>query len=609
MMAGTRFLRPVLAAALLLAPLPGLAQEHGELVGRRPTPHPTAHRPAVPGPNGLVTSGHPLASMAGLRILMQGGNAADASVAVLATLHVVRPQMSGIGGNGFLTIYDKGSDRVHNLSAAGAAPLALDAAALTPDDLNAGTKAGVVPGLFGGWIALLQRFGTLSLAQVLEPAIAYAEKGHPLEPSVASAIRGAADDFRRHPTSARVFMPEGRVPAAGETFRMPDLARTLRRLAEAERHALARGASREDALQAAFDLFYKGDIAREMAQFYQDNGGDFTLEDFARYEPSWAEPVRTTYKGYEIVTSPPTSRGGLEVAMQLNLVEAFDLKAMGHNSPEALHLITEAIKVAKADVYEYVADPAFSPVPMAQMVSKAYAEQRRALIDPARAIAYPEHGDIPVAAGSRPPGGGVTFPEDAWEGSTTSFSVADRFGNVISGTPTHGGTFGTRVVVGNTGILFNNGTRIGSTAPYPDHINYPRGGQIPILNNSPTLVFRDGAFHLAVASPGGETIGQTQFQVLLNVLEFGMGIQEAIEAPRISLDADPNFYRTGSAITIRAESRIAQETLDRLGAMGHRVQLAPGFSLGSNSGIIRDPLTGAILAGADPRRVDYAVGW
>lgn len=533
MMAGTGVLRPMLAAALVLAPLPGLAQEHGELVGRRPTPHPAAHRPAVPGPNGAVTSGHPLASMSGLRILMQGGNAADASVAVLATLHVVRPQMSGIGGNGFLTIYDKSSDRVHNLGAAGAAPLALDAASLTPAELNSGIKAGVVPGLFGGWIGLLQRFGTLSLAQVLEPAIAYAENGHPLEPSVAA----------------------------------------------------------------------------EMAQFYRENGGDFTLEDFARYEPSWAEPVRTTYRGYEIYTSPPTSRGGLEVAMQLNLVEGFDLKAMGHNSPEALHLIAEAIKVAKADVYEYVADPAFSPVPVAQMVDNGYAARRRALIDPARAIAYPEHGDLQVRTGARPPAGEVTFPEDAWEGSTTSFSVADRFGNVISGTPTHGGGFGTGVVVGNAGILFNNGTRIGSTAPYPDHINYPRGGQIPILNNSPTLVFRDGAFHLAVASPGGETIGQTQFQVLLNVLEFGMGIQEAIEAPRITLDADPNFYRAGSAITIRAESRIAQETLDRLGAMGHRVQLAPEYSLGSNSGIIRDPMTGAILAGADPRRVDYAVGW
>jgi gamma-glutamyltranspeptidase / glutathione hydrolase len=608
MKVGTRVLS-LLAAALLLAPSLALGQEHGELEGVRPTPHPAAHRPAVPGPNGVVTSGHPLASVSGLQLLMKGGNAADASVAVLATLHVVRPQMSGIGGNGFLTIYDRASDQVHNLSAAGAAARALDPSTLTADQLDTGIKAGVVPGLFGGWIALLQRFGTLSLAEVLEPAIGYAENGHPLEPSVAAAIRGAEADFREHPSSSGVFLPGGRLPQAGETFRMPDLARTMRRLVAAEQEALAGGANRNDALQAAFDLFYRGEIAREMAAFYRENGGDFREEDFAAYQPLWTDPIRTTFRGYDIHTSPPTSRGGLEVAMQLNLVEGFDLKALGHNSPQALHLIAEAIKVAKSDIYEHVADPTISPVPVAAMLDKDYAARRRALIDPARAMAYPEPGDLPVRTGFVTPAGEVPLPEEAWEGSTTSFSVADRDGNVIAGTPTHGGGFGTRVVVGNTGILFNNGTRVGSTSPYPGHVNYPRGGQVPILNNSPTLVFRDGVFRLAIASPGGETIGQTQFQVLLNVLEFGMGLQEAIEAPRISLDADPNFYRPGSTITIRAESRIPQETLDRLEAMGHALRLAPGFSLGANSGIIRDPVTGAVLAGADPRRPDYAIGW
>jgi len=622
-MAGSPFRSGVLAALLLLLAAPGFhpaptlvpaplqlhAQEHGELEGQRPTPHPAAHRPAVPGPNGVVTSGHPLASTSGLQVLMRGGNAADASVAVLATLHVTRPQMSGIGGNGFFTIYDRDTDRVYNLSAVGAAALALDASSLTPAELDVGMKAGVVPGLFGGWIALLQRFGTLSLREVLEPAIGYAENGHPLEPAVAAAIRGAAADFRRYPSSARVFLPEGRVPEAGENFRMPDLARTMRRLVEAEATALARGASREEALQAAFDLFYQGELAREMATFFQENGGDFTAHDLARYEPSWAEPVHTTFRGFDVYSSPPTSRGGLEVAMQLNLVEGFDLKGMGHNSPEALHLIAEAIKVAKADIYAFVADPAFHPQPIAQMVAKDYADRRRGLIDPARAMAYPSHGPIEAAAGAPPLAGAVALAEAAWDGSTTSFSVADRFGNVISGTPTHGGSFGTRVVVGNTGILFNNGTRIGSTSPYPDHINYPRGGQIPILNNSPTLVLRDGRFHMAIASPGGETIGQTQFQVLLNTLEFGMEIQEAIEAPRIILNADPNFYREGSEITIRAESRIPQGVLDRLGTLGHRVELAPGFSLGANSGITLHPVTGALLAGADPRRPDYAVGY
>lgn len=596
------------ALAHLAVPVASGAQEFGELRGRAATPDIPAHRPPVPGPNGLVTSGHSLASMSGLQMLMRGGNAADAAVAVLATLHVVRPQMSGIGGNGFFTIYDKKTDRVYSLGATGAAPRALNAAALTPEQLDRGIKAGVGPGLFGGWIEMLERFGTMSLAQVLQPAIDYAEKGHPLEASVAQGIRANEARFREFPSTARVFLPNGRVPVAGELFKMPDLANTMRRLVEAEQTALQQGKNRSEALRAAFDRFYKGDIAREMAEFYQANGGDFTYEDFASYRPVWDEPVHTTYRGYDVYSSPPTSRGGLEVVMQLNLVEPYELRKLGHNSPEALHRVAEAIKVAKSDIYRYVADPKFATVPVDHLSSKVYADQRRALIDANRAIAFPSPGSIPVAP-SRAPRGGRALPEASWAGSTTDLSIADRFGNVIAGTPTHGGLFGTGVIVGNTGILFNNGTRVGSTAPYPDHINYPRGGQIPILNNSPTLVFRDGKFVMAIASPGGETIGQTQFQVLLNVLEFDMGIQEAVEAPRIVLDAEPNFYRAGSEITVQAESRIPAEVLQALGTLGHQVRPVPGYSLGSNSGILFDLRTGAMLAGADPRRTDYAVGY
>ncbi len=312
-----------------------------------------AHRPAVPGPNGLVTAGHPLASMAGLRTLMAGGNAADAAVATLATLNIVRPQMSGMAGNGFVTLYDRVSDRVYSLGATGAAPLAIDPASRAAEELNKGIHAGVVPGLFGGWIALLDRFGTMSLAQALAPAIDYAENGHPIEASVVAAIESHKELFESFASSRRMFLPRGRVPEPGETFRMPDLANTLRKVVEAEQSALAAGKTRSEALQAAFDRFYRGDIAEEMARFYRENGGDFTMEDFARYEPIWAEPLHTTYRGYDIYTSPPTSRGGLEVTMQLNLVEGFDLRGLGAGSAETIHLLSEAIKVAKADVYAY----------------------------------------------------------------------------------------------------------------------------------------------------------------------------------------------------------------------------------------------------------------
>ena len=194
-------------------------------------------------------------------------------------------------------------------------------------------------------------------------------------------------------------------------------------------------------------------------------------------------------------------------------------------------------------------------------------------------------------------------------GGTTSFTVADSFGNVISATPTHGGGFGTGVVVGNTGLLFNNGTRIGSTSPYPDDVNYVRGGQIPLLNNSPVIVMRDGEFVLGIGTPGGETIGQTQFQTVLNVLEFGMSIQEAVAAPRFVLTAEPNFYLPGAEIVLNLENRISPATAGALSAMGHNVELSAPYSLGSNQGILRNAETGTMSAGADPRRAAYAVGW
>ena len=585
-------------------------------VARAPIEHVSdgleAHRPAVSGPNGLVTAAHPLASIAGIRVLMQGGNAADAAVAILATLNQVEPMMSGIGGNGFMTVYDKASDRVYSLNATGAAPKSLDASELTADDLARGLKAGVTPGLFGGWIALLDRFGTMTLGEVLELSVDYAERGHPLDPFVAGSIDEHRALLGAYETTAPVLFPDGEPPLAGTVFAYPDLARTLRRLVEAEDSALANGQSRTQALQAAFDRFYSGDIAREMARFYRENDGLFTREDFASYEPAWTEPVRTTYRGYDVYSSPPTSRGGLEVTMQLNLIEGFDLASHPHNSADALHLIAESIKVAKADIYHFVADPDATDVPTEGMLSKGYASTRRALIAPGQAMEYPDHGSPAEAQMTRSFGGGdfvKVASERSYPGSTSSFSVADRFGNVVVSTPTLGSQWGTGVVVGTTGIIFNNGTRHGSTSPYPDDVNYARGGQIPVLNNSPIVVMKDGAFYLTLGTPGGETIGQTQFQVLLNVLDYGMEIQEAIEAPRMSLVAEPNFYRPGSEVTVRLESRISPDVVTRLRAMGHAVVTAPEYSMGNMQGILANPMTQTLTAGADPRRMMYAVGW
>ena len=569
-----------------------------------------AHRPAVAGPNGLVSAGHPLASIAGIRVLMQGGSAADAAVAILATLNQVEPMMSGIGGNGFVTVYDQQSDQVYSLNATGAAPRALDATTLDPKDLARGTKAGVVPGLFGGWIVLLERFGTMSLGDVLELAIDYAEHGHPLDPFVTDSIDRHRDLFTLPASPLAMFLREGEPPPAGTLVTFPDLARTLRKLVEAEDSARANGRSRTESLRAAFDRFYKGDIARQMVRFYEENGGIFSREDFADYEPVWTDPVHTIYRGYDIYSSPPTSRGGLEVAMQLNVVEGFDVGELGHNSAEALHLVVESIKLAKADVYRFVADPATTDVPVAGLLSETYAGSRRAQIDPAAAMAFPPSGTPPGAVDAQQASVPSSVrPDRAYPGSTSSFSVADRYGNVVVSTPTLGSEWGTGVSIGDTGIVFNNGTRHGSTSPYPDHVNYARGGQIPVLNNAPTIVMKDGAFFVALGTPGGETIGQTQFQVLLNIIDYGMGIQQAIEAPRIALDAEPTFYRPGADVTVRIEGRIASHVIADLEAKGHVTAQTGAYSLGGMQGILADPTTKTLAAGADPRRMMYAVGW
>ena len=576
------------------------------------------YRPSVPGTHGLVTSGHPLASTAGMRVLLKGGNAVDASIAVLSTLNVVRPQMSGAGGNGFLTIYEKSSGRVYSLNATGAAPKALRATDVKAEELNKGIKSGVVPGLLGGWIVALERFGSLGLGELLAPAIDYAAAGHPIEESVTHSIADHEALFRKFPSSRNMFLPHGRVPFPDEMHRMSGLASTFRKLAEAERNALQRGKSRGEALRAAFDRFYKGDIGRDMVQFYRDNGGLFSAEDLNDYEPIWADPVHVNYRGYDVYTSPPTSRGGLEVTLQLNLIEGFDVKKMGHNSAEALHLIAECIKLAKADVYRFVADPRTAHIPVAGLLSKEYAARRRRLIRPSMAMVYPAAGipENPATAVQRgnpqlpASHGRARFPERiSGPGHTDSFSVIDPWGNVVACTPTHGSAFGTGVVVGNTGLTFNNGTRIGSTSPYPGHVNYVNGGQIPLLNNSPIIVLKDGQFVLALGTPGGETIGQTQFQALLNVLDFGMSIQEAVAAPRTALVADPNFYKAGSLVKIQVEERIAKSEIDKLLQLGHQIEPVSGYELGSMQGILVDLEKGTMAAGADPRRVAYAVGW
>jgi gamma-glutamyltranspeptidase/glutathione hydrolase len=601
---------------LLFAQLPLAAQDpdEGSARGRNIA----AYRPAVPGVHGLVAAGHPLAAMAGLRVLMNGGNAVDAAVAVGATLNMMEPQMNGVGGNGFMTIFDKKSGKVYSLAMAGAAPKAIKGDDMTPETLDWGINAGIVPGNFGGYLTALDRFGTKSIAQVFESAIDYAENGYPIDVSLANGIARAQKRLSQFPTTAKLFLPDGRPIKTGELFRNPGLASTLRKAVEAEQEALKKKRSRSEAIQAAFDRFYKGDIAQEFDRFFKENNGAMTAADLAAYHPSWSEPLHITYRGYDVYSNPATSRGGFELEMALNLVEPYDLGKLGAGSAEALHLLIEAIKVSKADIYHYVGDPKFTHTPVEGLLSKAFADSRRKLIEPGKAMDYPGWGDAAKFQNSstlamvRPPANARPFAENyEMERDTTSFSIVDQYGNAVACTPTLGGGFGGGVVVGNTGLLLNNGIRLGSTSPYPDNVNYVRGGQIPLLNNSPSIVLKDGKVAVVFGTPGGETIGQTEFQMLVNLLDFHLPVQQAVEAPRFALDAKPNFYKPGSAITVTIENRVSKASLDTLKSWGHHLDVTSDFTaaVGGMQAIVIDLNKGTMFAGADPRRTGYAVGY
>ena len=545
-------------------------------------------------------------------MLLRGGNAFDAAAAVGAMIALGEPEMNGIGGNGFATLYDKKSGKVMSVAMTGAAPKGLKPAEMTPQTLDTGVNAGIVPGNLGGYLSLLDRLGTLSVADVFAPAIEYAERGYPIDPMLAADINRGKANLSKYPTTAKIYLPGGEPLRAGDLLRNPDYADTLRKLVEAEQQAQARGASRSAAIRAAFDRFYKGDIAQEFDRFFRENGGVMRASDLAAYEPQWNEPLHTTYRGFDVYSNPSTSRGGFEVLMQANLVEGFDLRALGFGSAKALHAQIEAIKVAKSDIYRYVADPKFTLVPTAGMLAKDYAERRRALIDMAKAGAYPDPGTPAGAAATAGQAAGGKPFDDGYDDElhTTSFSIVDAFGNAIGVTPTLGGLFGNNVVVGNTGLLLNNGLRIGSTSPYPTDVNFVGAGKIPILNNSPVVVLKDGKVAFVFGSPGGETIGQTEFQVLVNLIDFDLPVQQAIEAPRFALNARPNFYKPGSDITVDIESRVSAQTIAALKGMGHKVRVLPGWgSIGHMQAVRVDLRNGTMMAGGDPRRTAYAMGY
>jgi gamma-glutamyltranspeptidase / glutathione hydrolase len=465
--------------------------------------------------------------------------------------------------------------------------------------VSEGLLCGTVPGVVDAWYTLLDRWGTMTFAEVLAPAIEMAADGFVLSERLAASLKSGK--LRKYPTSVQAFSLD-RTWKAGDIYTVPQLARTLRRLVEAEQAAA--GGGRPAALKAARDRFYKGDIAREMAEFAAQNGGLFRYEDFAAYGAIVEEPVSIDYRGYQVLKNRSANQGPAEL-FALNILATFDLQTLQHNSVEYIHAGVESIKLAFAD-REYLGDDRFTKIPWETLLSKEYAAQRRRLIDPEQACfefrqgaieSFVHPADIDYA---RPGGDG---------GDTSYLCIIDRDRNVVSFTPSLHTGYGTCVAMGELGFTLN--CRGDYFSLVPGHPNALAPGKRPRSTLQSTLVLQDGKPFLVIGSPGGDDQCLRTLQTFLNVVEFGMNVQQAIEAPRWSTRSFPQSYfpHTMYAGEMSVEDRIPEAVREALRNKGHKLSVTGGWSLGSTAAIAVDPETGVLSAGADPRVDAYAVAW
>ena len=536
-------------------------------------PHGRAFRPTVMGRRGCVAAAHPLAAMAGIEVLLQGGSAVDAAVATSFALHVVEPYMSGPGGVATLLVFHRG--RREAVVSAGRMPAAADPAQVTADDLKAGPRSIGVPGLVAATLGLHERHGSVPRATVMAPAIRLAEDGFPLTVKNVEFLAKARPQLAHSPDGERTFLVGGDVPRAGTLLVQKDLGATLRQIAE-----------------GGTEAFYRGPIARAIARALEARGGWVTEADLAAYRPTWGTPLAVAFRGHEVSVPPPPTNA-LQSLQTLQLLEGFDLRGMGHNSVEYLHHFVEAAKIASAD--RVGLDVLRPDAPIAGLISPRYAAHRRTLIDARRAgVSGGERWISERLADEILPG----HPADFAREHTTHFAVADGDGTVVTVTQTLGSPFGSGVMVPGTGMLLNNLLMWADLEPgSPAAL---RGGAPMQTRMAPTQVFRDGAFCLSIGTPGSYGILQTTPQMLLNVVEFGMSVQEAIEAPRV------RAYRDR---VVDVEGRIPAAVREGLGARGHQVNVIEDWSwiVGGGQGIRRDPESGALQGGADPRRDGYAL--
>ncbi|MEE8110679.1 MAG: gamma-glutamyltransferase [bacterium] len=515
--------------------------------------------------NGMVAATHPLASLAGLDVLREGGNAVDAAIAMIAVLGVVEPHCSGPGGDLFLILYEARSGEVRGLNASGRSPLNIDADVLRRNGRDEMPKEGglsvTVPGAVDGWVTALDAYGSMDLGTLLAPAIGYAEKGFPVSPTVSAQWALQEEKLLRHPSTARIYLPGGRPPRTGEMFFQSDLARTLRLIAEGKGEA-----------------FYRGEIAKDLVQCVEENGGCLSPDDFEQHSSTWVQPLSTEYRGHRVLELPPNGQG-ITTLLSLNILSGFEISELKPHEAPYWHLLLESFKLAFADRNAYLGDPGGQEIPIEQMLSPAHAESQRTRIDLRRASE--EISAVPLP-----------------QGNTTYLATADSQGNMVSLIASLFAFFGSGLTGEKTGIALHN--RASGFNLQPGHPNCLAPAKRPLHTIIPSFVFRAGRPSLAFGVTGAELQPQAHVQVLLNLIDHGMDVQAALDAPRIR-------YRGGDPTWL--EDRHPSSVLDGLRALGHEVETEGFLGFGGGQGIQVDPETGVYVGGSDSRRDGCALGY
>jgi gamma-glutamyltranspeptidase/glutathione hydrolase len=571
-----------------------------------------ASRMTIMGTRHVISAGHYLAAHAGFSILEAGGNAVDAGVAAGIAIGVLQTEKVNFGGVAPQIIYTANNRRVHCIDGLGVWPRAV-----TPDyfmkkhggKIPPGVERCVVPAAPDAWITALEHFGTMSFGEVAAAAIRFAREGFPMYPLMSQFIKDNPEAYGRWPSTKKVFMPRGRAPEPGEIFVQADLGRTMQYMADEEKRT-ARRKGRKAGLRAARDAFYKGDIAREVGKFIQREGGLMRYEDFAAFKVNFEPTVKTRFEGIEVHACGPWSQGPV-LPMTLNILKGYDLKAMGHNSAEYIHVVTEALKLAFADRHNHFGDPKFVKVPIAGLMSERYAQYRRSLIS------------LEKAWKGMPPAGNpkdLTEVPNRWmpepqpdeapgPGDTSYLCVIDKDGNAFSATPSDGSD--KTPIIPGVGILCSGrGTQSWADPTHPCAV---APGKRPRLTPNPALAFKGGRVHMPFGTPGGDVQPQAMLQVFLNINVFGMAPQDAVEAPRFSTYSFPGSFEPHPYYPDRLylESRIDRAVGDELAARGHKVCWWDDMTwlAGAVCTIVNDRKNGVLHGGADPRRPAYVLGW